>query len=94
MTKLRHNTRLTLAAIAAAVLCGCTTVDAEQQCLATRGWNDRELCRSKARNELGNYDQKRQEIVDGEAARKESQQSRERGMCFHRAATGELVCPN
>ena len=88
------KTCLSLAALLAALLCGCAAADAEQQCLATRGWNDRELCRSKVRSELRDYDQRRQEIVDGAAARKESQEARERGMCFRRTATGELVCPN
>ncbi len=92
---MRIRTCLSLAAALAALLCGgCTAIDAEQQCLATRGWNDRELCRSKTRSELRDYDQRRQEIVDGEAARKESQETRDRGMCFRRTATGELVCPN
>ena len=89
------KTCLSLAAVLTALLCGgCTAVDAEQQCLATRGWTDRELCHSKTRSELRDYDQRRQEIVDGAAARKESQEARERGMCFRRAGTGELVCAN
>jgi hypothetical protein len=91
---MRMRTCLSLAAVLTALLCGCTAVDAESQCLQTRGWTDRELCQSKARSEFRDYDRRRQELVDGEAARQEHQESRDRGMCFRRAATGELVCPN
>ena len=89
------RTCLSLAAVVAtAFLYGCAAADAESQCLKTRGWADRELCRSQVRSEFRDYDQRRQEFVDGAAARKESQETRDRGMCFRRAATGELVCPN
>jgi hypothetical protein len=87
-------TRLTLAALLAAALYGCGAVDARNQCNQARGWAEREVCESQVRSEFRDYEQRRQELVDGEAARKENQETRDRGMCFRRAATGELVCPN
>jgi hypothetical protein len=88
------RTRLSLAVVLAAALGGCTAVDARDQCNQIRGWTEREVCANQVRSQFRDYDQRRQELVDGEAASKEHQETRDRGMCFRRAATGELICPN
>jgi hypothetical protein len=86
--------RSSLAALLAAALCGCAAVDAQSQCVKNRGWTERDVCADKTRGEFKDYEQRRQEVQEGDAVRKDNQQSRDRGLCFRRGGTGELVCPN
>ena len=94
------RTTLAFAALLA-TLGGCASVpsknlfDAGPQCnRQSPNWYDRDTCVRQTREQLRDYDERRQELQQGDAARKDAAEDKGKALCFHRAGTGERVCPN